>query len=174
MVSPGLYCATPTDTVSGPIERTTGMSSVLIRLRSRSASSTAPASAVCGRIWTNSATIPSEDIRRAQAVPHGPRECLEDLISGQVIEFVVVAFEEVEVDHADREWFVGSIGPLYRLFHGDHQSTTVVDASQIVIARLFLDTPSSLMLTSTRFRWSRFTLPPINTSQGNVIAITTN
>ena len=61
------------------------------------------------------------------------------MVAGQVVEFVVVAFEEIEVDQAYRERLAGGIGSLFRFFHRGEQGAPVVDARQIVAARLFLD-----------------------------------
>ena len=56
-----------------------------------------------------------------------------------MVELIVVALEEIEIDDANRERFAGGIGPLLRLFHRGDQRTTIVDARQIIVARLFLD-----------------------------------
>src|SRR6185437_9088786 len=72
------------------------------------------------------AAVASEDVGCAKAVLYRVREGAQHRVAGQVIEFVVVALEEIEIDHADRKRLTRSIGPLLRLLHRDEQRAAVV------------------------------------------------
>src|SRR5438552_19011663 len=71
------------------------------------------------------AAIASEDIGGTQPVLHALRENPEHPIAGQVVELVVVALEEIEIDDANRERSAGEIGSLLRLFHGNEERATI-------------------------------------------------
>ena len=85
------------------------------------------------------AAVTPEDIARAQSLLHCLRKSLQDAIARQMIELVVVALEEIEIDDANRKRFAGEVRASFRLFHGNQQSATVVNACQFVVARLLFD-----------------------------------
>ena len=95
------------------------------------------------------------------------------MVSGQVVELVVVALEKIEIDHADRQRLLRRIGFLFRLFHRNEQGPAVVDAGQVVAARLFLDA-LELDAHFAQACCSRWMRPPMKTNQGKVAPVTTN
>src|SRR5438874_10275913 len=65
------------------------------------------------------AAVTPEDIARAQSLLHCLRKSLQDAIARQMIELVVVALEEIEIDDANRKRFAGEVSASFRLFHGN-------------------------------------------------------
>ena len=173
IVSPGTYCATPIDTVRRPIRREIGkVQRADAFAQPLGIDDGAGERRIAANLDEFLAAVPAENVGRAQLLLHGERKGAQHLVAGQVVELVVVALEQVEIDDADRQRLVQRVGTRFAssiATSSARRLKTPVRSSRRARSSM-CSSAGSLRQTALQ----PLTRPPMNTNQGTVTARTMN